>query len=84
MGHVTNQYYEIMQKTGLASIVALTTKKNPFPQEKVNYLLITGQMKYDSSEYATLKRKNPDGRICGDSSCRSSADSDCKSSALGV
>lgn len=32
MGHVTNQYYEIMQKTGLASIVALTTKKNPFPQ----------------------------------------------------
>ena len=28
MGHVTNQYYEIMQKTGLASIVALTTKKN--------------------------------------------------------
>lgn len=57
MGHVTNQYYEIMQKTGLASIVALTTKKNPFPQEKVNYLLITGQMKYDSSEYATLKEK---------------------------
>ena len=54
MGHVTNQYYEIMQKTGMASIVALTTKKNPFPQEKVNYLLITGQMKYDSSEYATL------------------------------
>ena len=46
-----------MQKTGLASIVALTTKKNPFPQEKVNYLLITGQMKYDSSEYATLKEK---------------------------
>lgn len=29
MGHVTNQYYEIMQKTGMASIVALTTKKNP-------------------------------------------------------
>lgn len=57
MGHVTNQYYEIMQKTGMASIVALTTKKNPFPQEKVNYLLITGQMKYDSSEYATLKEK---------------------------
>lgn len=57
MEHVTNQYYEIMQKTGLASIVALTTKKNPFPQEKVNYLLITGQMKYDSSEYATLKEK---------------------------
>jgi len=57
MGHVTNQYYKIMQKTGLASIVALTTKKNPFPQEKVNYLLITGQMKYDSSEYATLKEK---------------------------
>lgn len=57
MGHVTNQYYEIMQKTGLASIVALTTKKNPFPQEKVNYLLITEQMKYDSSEYATLKEK---------------------------
>lgn len=57
MGHVTNQYYEIMQKKGLASIVALTTKKNPFPQEKVNYLLITGQMKYDSSEYATLKEK---------------------------
>lgn len=57
MGHVTNQYYEIMQKTGLASIVALKTKKNPFPQEKVNYLLITGQMKYDSSEYATLKEK---------------------------
>ena len=57
MGHVTNQYYEIMQKTGMASIVALTTKKNPFPQEKVNYLLITEQMKYDSSEYATLKEK---------------------------
>lgn len=57
MGHVTNQYYEIMQKTGMASIVALTTKKNPFPQEKVNYLMITGQMKYDSSEYATLKEK---------------------------
>lgn len=57
MGHVTNQYYEIMQKTGMASIVALTTKKNPFPQEKVNYPLITGQMKYDSSEYATLKEK---------------------------
>ena len=57
MGHVTNQYYEIMQKTGLASIVALTTKKTPFPQETVNYLLITGQMKYDSSEYATLKEK---------------------------
>lgn len=83
MGHVTNQYYEIMQKTGMASIVALTTKKNPFPQEKVNYLLITGQMKYDSSEYATLKEKSR-WRICGDSSCRSSADSDCKSSALGV
>ncbi len=57
MGHVTNQYYEIKQKTGMASIVALTTKKNPFPQEKVDYLLITGQMKYDSSEYATLKEK---------------------------
>ena len=57
MGHVTNQYYEIMQKTGMASIVALKKKKNPFPQEKVNYLLITGQMKYDSSEYATLKEK---------------------------
>ena len=28
MGHVTNQYYEIMQKTGMASIVALTTKKS--------------------------------------------------------
>ncbi len=52
---VSNRVDEIRQKTCFTSVVALTTKQNPFSQEDVKILSVDEHMKYDSSGYIALK-----------------------------